>query len=87
MEATAANGHDLTPEAELLHGEEEVVYADAAIKQQVRLSEDQAAGHDQESVQGECAGRTDQPVFGPTPTAADQLNKGSVCPMGTDQGE
>jgi IS5 family transposase len=26
---TAANVHDLTPVAELLHGEEEVVYADA----------------------------------------------------------
>ncbi|QNI69416.1 transposase [Cyanobium sp. NS01] len=26
---TAANAHDLTPAAELLHGEEEVVYADA----------------------------------------------------------
>jgi transposase, IS5 family len=26
---TAANVHDLTPAAELLHGEEEVVYADA----------------------------------------------------------
>jgi transposase, IS5 family len=26
---TAANDHDLTPAAELLHGEEEVVYADA----------------------------------------------------------
>jgi IS5 family transposase len=26
---TAANVHDLTPSAELLHGEEEVVYADA----------------------------------------------------------
>jgi IS5 family transposase len=29
VETTAANVHDLTPAAELLHGEEEVVYADA----------------------------------------------------------
>ena len=29
METTAANVHDLTPAAELLHGEEVVVYADA----------------------------------------------------------
>jgi IS5 family transposase len=29
VETTAANVHDLTPVAELLHGEEEVVYADA----------------------------------------------------------
>ena len=29
VETTAANVHDLTPAAELLHGEETVVYADA----------------------------------------------------------
>ncbi len=29
METSAANVHDLTPAADLLHGEEEVVYADA----------------------------------------------------------
>jgi IS5 family transposase len=29
VETTAANVHDLTPAADLLHGEEEVVYADA----------------------------------------------------------
>jgi IS5 family transposase len=29
VETTAANVHDLTPAAELLHGEEEEVYADA----------------------------------------------------------
>ena len=29
VEMTAANVHDLTPAAELLHGEERVVYADA----------------------------------------------------------
>ena len=29
VETTAANVHDLTPAAELLHGDEEVVYADA----------------------------------------------------------
>ena len=29
VDQAAANGHDLTPAAELLHGEETVVYADA----------------------------------------------------------
>jgi IS5 family transposase len=29
LQTTAANVHDLTPAAELLHGEETVVYADA----------------------------------------------------------
>ena len=29
VETTAANVHDLTPAADLLHGEETVVYADA----------------------------------------------------------
>ena len=30
VETNAANGHDLTPAAELLHGEEQIVYADAS---------------------------------------------------------
>lgn len=29
VKTTAANGHDLTPAADLLHGEKEVVFADA----------------------------------------------------------
>jgi IS5 family transposase len=40
VETTAANVHDLTPAAELLHGEETVVYADAGyqgIKKQPEL--------------------------------------------------
>lgn len=32
VETTAANVHDLTPSADLLHGDEEVVYADAGYK-------------------------------------------------------
>jgi hypothetical protein len=38
-------------------------------------------------VQGECAGRTDQPVLGPSATAAEQLNMVSLCPLGRDQGK
>jgi len=33
VQTTAANVHDLTPAAELLHGEETVVYADAGYQE------------------------------------------------------
>ena len=50
----------------------------------VRLSEDQAARHDQESVQGECAGRTDKSVPCKTSVARWNMNGEVVCPFGID---
>ena len=39
VETTAANVHDLTPAADLLHGEETVVYADAGYQGIAKRSE------------------------------------------------
>jgi len=44
VETTAANVHDLTPAAELLHGEESVVYADAGYQGIEKRSEMQGRG-------------------------------------------
>jgi IS5 family transposase len=44
VETTAANVHDLTPAAELLHGEETVVYADAGYQGIDKRSEMQGRG-------------------------------------------
>jgi IS5 family transposase len=44
VETTAANVHDLTPAAELLHGEETVVYADAGYQGIEKRSEMQGKG-------------------------------------------
>ena len=44
VETTAANGHDLTPAAELLHGEETVVYADAGYQGIEKRPEMQSRG-------------------------------------------
>ena len=44
VETTAANVHDLTPAADLLHGEETVVYADAGYQGIEKRSEMQGRG-------------------------------------------
>ena len=44
VETTAANVHDLTPAADLLHGEETVVYADAGYQGIQKRSEMQGRG-------------------------------------------
>jgi transposase, IS5 family len=44
VQTTAANVHDLTPAAELLHGEETVVYADAGYQGIVKRPELQGRG-------------------------------------------
>jgi IS5 family transposase len=44
VETTAANVHDLTPAADLLHGEETVVYADAGYQGIEKRSEMQGSG-------------------------------------------
>ena len=44
VETTAANVHDLTPASDLLHGEEQVVYADAGYQGIEKLAEMEGRG-------------------------------------------
>ncbi len=45
VERTAANVHDLTPAADLLHGEESMVYADAGYQGIEKRPEMEGKGH------------------------------------------
>jgi hypothetical protein len=54
---------------------------------EVWLSEDPAAGHEQEPQQDPSSGSTDELVFGTPPTDANVLNMGLVCLMATNPGK
>jgi IS5 family transposase len=71
VETTAANAHELTPPAELLHDDEEVDYTDAAY---------QGIGKRPEMA-GRNTGGTEEPVPGtPSPTCL-YLTRRWVCPF------